>query len=98
MACHGAGSFGFVVDDLALSRASPLPQGWCLGSGFLVVCWGLEVCSGAPAGSGSGANGARPRLFGGHPLQSRCWEINLEISTIEVRPVNSNFTLPNDEK
>ncbi len=29
---------------------------------------------------------------------SRCWEISLEISTIEVLPVNSNFTLPSDEK
>ena len=29
---------------------------------------------------------------------SRCLEINREISTIEVFPVNSNFTFPNDEK
>jgi len=29
---------------------------------------------------------------------SSCLEINREISTIEVFPVNSNFTFPNDEK
>ena len=30
--------------------------------------------------------------------QSRCWEISFEISTMDVLPVNSNFTLPRDEK
>ena len=29
---------------------------------------------------------------------SRCLEITLEISTMPVLPVNSNFTLPRDEK
>ncbi|CRM21050.1 hypothetical protein [Pseudomonas sp. 24 E 1] len=29
---------------------------------------------------------------------SRCLEISLEISTMEVFPVNSNFTFPSDEK
>lgn len=40
------------------------------------------------------------RGFGafGYAGQSRCWEISFEISTIDVRPVNSNFTLPSDEK
>lgn len=30
--------------------------------------------------------------------QSTCLEINFDISTIEVFPVNSNFTLPTEEK
>lgn len=29
---------------------------------------------------------------------SRCLEINREISTIDVFPVNSNLTFPNEEK
>jgi hypothetical protein len=41
-----------------------------------------------------------PRVFRGlqYATQSRCWEISFEISIIEVLPVNSNFTLPSDEK
>lgn len=34
-----------------------------------------------------------------HPNQAnKCREISLEISTMPVLPVNSNFTLPKDEK
>ena len=41
-----------------------------------------------------------PWGFGAFGLagQRTCWEISFEISTIDVRPVNSNFTLPSDEK
>ena len=39
-----------------------------------------------------------PRSFFSADQPSRCLEINREISTIDVFPVNSNLTFPNDEK
>ena len=41
-----------------------------------------------------------PEFFGAFSCwgQRTCWEISFEISTIDVLPVNSNFTFPNDEK
>lgn len=41
-----------------------------------------------------------PEFFGAFSCvgQRTCWEISFEISTIDVLPVNSNFTLPRDEK
>lgn len=41
---------------------------------------------------------ARQGLFLTADQVSRCLEISREISTIEVLPVNSNFTFPSDEK
>lgn len=39
-----------------------------------------------------------PRSFFVADQPSRCLEINREISTIDVFPVNSNLTFPSDEK
>ena len=61
---------------------------------MILVCFALHLLSRV----GSKKTLGRQGLFLPADQTSRCLEINREISTIDVFPVNSNFTFPNDEK
>lgn len=68
----------------APSRASPLPH--------------LDLCTFVESVSAAEKTLGRQGLFLPADQLSRCLEMIREISTIEVFPVNSNFTFPSDEK
>jgi hypothetical protein len=60
----------------------------------ILVCFALHLLSRV----GSKKTLGRQGLFLPVDQVRRCREMSREISTIEVLPVNSNLTFPNDEK